>query len=216
AANSADIEKISRSEYEWAIDYQSREAIARYLAVRFGMSPEVYARRTYWWWLGWSIDPEVYADIYRRSVPSSGTQKSVLTAEQCVLVTAAAELPPFLQRAFVAEERRPVAEMYVHLAKPRDDVVAPSANADTGVRLQAFLEQIDQLRGRLEEFVRIGHVQFRTARRDLFLGTMADGRIKILVSSEQDEVGGRGRLRWCGDSPRLHGHYHEIKTALRA
>jgi hypothetical protein len=215
AANSADIEKISRSEYEWAIDYQSREAIARYLAVRLGMSPEAYARRTYWWWLGWSIDPEVYADIYRRSVPSPGTQKSVLTADQYVLVTAAAELPPFLQRVFVAEERRPVAEMYVHLARPKDNVAAPSANADSGVRLRPFLEQIDQLHNRLEAFARIGHAQFGTASRDLFLGTMADGRIKILISIEQDEVAGRGRLRWCVDSPSLNGHYQEIKTVWR-
>jgi hypothetical protein len=215
AASSANIEKISRSEYEWAIDYQSREAIARYLAVRLGMSPEVYATRTYWWWLGWSIDPEVYADIYRRSVPSPATQKSSLTADQYVLVTPAAKLPPFLQRAFVVEESHPVAEMYVHLAKPKENIAAPSANADTGVRLRPFLEQIDQLRSRPQEFARIGHAQVGATRRDLFLGTMADGRIKILISTEQDEVGGRGRLRWCVDSPSLNGHYQEFKTVWR-
>jgi len=44
---------------------------------------------------------------------------------------------------------------------------------------------------------------------------MADGRIKILISTEQDEVGGRGRLRWCVDSPSLNGHYQEIKTVWR-
>jgi hypothetical protein len=215
AANSADIEKVSRSEYEWAIDYRSREAIAKYLAVQLGMSPQLYATRTYWWWLGWSIDPEVYADIYRRSVPSPGSQKSVLTADQYVLVTSAAELPPFLQQAFAVEESRPVADMYIHLARPKDNIAAPSANADSGVRLRPFLEQIDQLRSRLQEFARIGHGQFGAARRDLFLGTMADGRIKILISTEQDEVGGRGRLRWCVDSPSLNGHYQEIKTIWR-
>jgi hypothetical protein len=215
AADSAGIEKVSRSEGEWAVDYRSREAIAKYLAERPGMSPEVYARRTYWWWLGWSIDPEVYADIYRRSVPSRGTQKSELTADQYVLVTSAPELPPFLQRAFVDEEHRPVAEMYVHIAKPRGNVAAPSSNADTGVRLHPFLEKIDQMRGRLQEFARVGQAQLGAARRDLFLGTMADGRIKILISTEQDEVGGRGRLRWCVDSPSLNGHYQEIKTVWR-
>jgi hypothetical protein len=215
AANSADIEKISRSEYEWAIDYRSRDAIARYLATRLGMSPQLYATRTYWWWLGWSIDPEVYADIYRRSVPSPGPQKSALAADQYVLVTSAAELPPFLQHAFAVEESRPVADMYVYLARPRGSIAAPSSNADTGVRLRPFLEKIDQLRSRLEEFARIGHAQFQTARRDLFLGTTADGRIKILISTEQDEVGGRGRLRWCVDSPSLNGHYQEFKTLWR-
>jgi hypothetical protein len=215
AANSADIEKVSRSEYEWAIDYRSREAIAKYLAVQLGMSPQLYATRTYWWWLGWSIDPEVYADIYRRSVPSSRAQKSVLTADEYVLVTSAAGLPPFLQQAFAVEESRPVAEMYVHVARPKDNITAPSANADSGVRLRPFLEQIDQLRSRLQEFARIGHGQFGTARRDLFLGPMADGRIKILISTEQDEVDGRGRLRWCVDSPSLNGHYQEFKTIWR-
>jgi hypothetical protein len=215
AANSAEIEKISRPEYEWAIDYRSREAIAKYLAVQLGMSPELYATRTYWWWLGWSVDPEIYADIYRRSVPSPEIQKSLLAADQYVLVTPAAELPPFLQNAFVVEASRPVADMSVHLAKPKDNIAAPSGNADTGVRLQPFLEQIDQLRSRLQEFARIGHAQVGTARRDLFLGTMADGRIKILISTEQDEVGGRGRLRWCVDSPSLNGHYQEFKTLWR-
>jgi hypothetical protein len=212
AANSAEIEKISRSEGEWAIDYRSREAIARYLAVRLGMSPQVYARRIYWWWLGWSIDPEVYADIYRQSVASPGAQKSSLRSDQYVVITSAAELLPFLQRVFVAEDSRPVAEMYVHLARPRDNVAAPSANADTGVRLHPFLEEVDQLRSQLEEFARIGHAQLGTARRDLFLGTMAEGRIKMVISIEQDEVGGRGRLRWCVDSPSLNGHYQEFKT----
>jgi hypothetical protein len=215
ATNSAAIERISRSEGEWAVDYRSRDTIARDIAVRVGASPQVYARRTYWWWVGWSIDPEIYADTYRQSVTSPGTQKSSLTPEQYVLVTSAAELPPFLQRVFVAEESRPIAEMYVHLARPRDNVVAPSANADTGVRLHPFLEQIDQLRGRLEEFVRIGHAQFGTARRDLFLGTMANGRIKLLISTEQSELGDRSRLRWCVDSPSLNGHYQEIKTVWR-
>jgi hypothetical protein len=215
AANSAEIEKISRSEGEWAIDYRSREAIARYLAVRLGMSPQVYARRIYWWWLGWSIDPEVYADIYRQSVASPGAQKSSLRSDQYVVITSAAELLPFLQRVFVAEDSRPVAEMHVHLARPRDNVAAPSANADTGVRLHPFLEEVDQLRSQLEEFARIGHAQLGTARRDLFLGTMAEGRIKMLISTEQDEVGGRGRLRWCVDSPSLNGHYQEFKTIWR-
>jgi hypothetical protein len=135
-----------------------------------------------------------------------------LTSDQYVLVTSAAELPPFLRRVFVAEESRQVAEMYVHLARPRDNVAAPSANADTGVRLHPFLEKVDQLWGRPEGFAHIGHAQVGTATRDLFLGTMADGRIKILISTEQNEVGGRGRLRWCVDSPTLGGHYQEIKT----
>jgi hypothetical protein len=215
AANSPAIEKISRSEGEWAIDYRSREVIARDLAMRLGMPPQVYVRKSYWWWVGWSIDPEIYADIYRRSAASLSTRKSSLTSDEYVLVTSSAELPPFLQRVFVAEDSRPVAEMYVHLARPRDNVALPSANADTGVRLHSFLEKVDQLRGRSEGFARIGHAQVGTATRDLFLGTMADGRIKILISTEQNEVGGRGRLRWCVDSPTLGGHYQEIKTIWR-
>jgi hypothetical protein len=215
AANSAAIEKISRSEGEWAIDYQSREAIAKDLAVRLRMLPQVYARKTYWWWIGWSIDPEIYGDIYRRSVPSPVAEKSSLMSDQYVLVTSEAELPPFLKRVFVADDSRPVAEMYVHIARPRDNVAAPSANTDTGVRVHPFLEQVDQLRGQPQGFAHIAQEQFGTARRDLFLGTMAEGRIKVLITTEQNEVQGRGRLRWCVDSPTLNGHYQEIKTIWR-
>jgi hypothetical protein len=213
AANSATIERVSKSEGEWAIDYQSREAIAKDLAGRLGMTPLVYASRTYWWWVGWSIDPEVYADIYHRMAPSSRVQKSSLTADQYVLITSAAELPAFLQRVFIAEDSRQVADMYVHVARLRDQFAPPSPNTDTGVRLQPFLEQIDQLRRQSEGFAHIGHGQFGTSRRDLFLGTMADGRIKMVISTEHDEV--RSRLRWCVDSPSLNGHYQEIKTIWR-
>ena len=215
ATNSAAMTQISRSEGEWAIDYRSREAIAKDLAGRLGMTPLMYASRTYWWWVGWSIDPEVYADIYHRMVPSPRAQKSSLTADQYVLITSAAELPPFLQRVFMTEDSRRVTEMYVHLAKPKGHVVGPSPNTDTGVRLHPFLEQIDQLRLLPEGFAHIGHGQFGTSRGDLFLGTLADGRIKILIGTEQDEVEGRSRLRWCVDLPSLNGHYQEIKTIWR-
>jgi hypothetical protein len=215
AANSATIERISKSEGEWAIDYRSRETIAKDLARRLGMTPLTYAGRTYWWWVGWSIDPEVYADIYHRMAPSSRVQKSSLTADQYVLITSAAELPAFLQRVFIAEDSRQVTDMYIHVARLRDQFAPPSPNTDTGVRLQPFLEQIDQLRRQPEGFAHIGHGQFGTSRRDLFLGTIADGRIKMLISTEHDEVEGRSRLRWCVDSPSLNGHYQEIKTIWR-
>jgi hypothetical protein len=212
AGNSAAMEKISRSEGEWAIDYASREAIAKDLISRLGIPPDVYAARTFWWWVGWSVDPEIYADIYRHTAP---VPKSLLTADQYVLVTQAAELPPILKSVFDDLGSRPVAGMFVHVATPKKTVALPSANADTGVRLNRFLERVDQFRGRLPGFVRIGHERLGTGRRDLFLATMADGRIKLLVTIEQSEAQGRGRLRWCVDSPTLNGHYQEIKTVWR-
>ena len=60
AADSANMTRIVQSEGEWAIDYRSREAIAMDLALRLGVTPAVYAKRTFWWWVGWSIDPETY------------------------------------------------------------------------------------------------------------------------------------------------------------
>jgi len=33
-----------------------------------------------------------------------------------------------------------------------------------------------------------------------------------LVAAEQAQMDGRGRLRWCVDSPSLNGHYQEFKT----
>jgi hypothetical protein len=212
AGNSLAIEKISRSEGEWAIDYASREAIAMDLILRLGVPPDVYATRTFWWWVGWSIDPGIYADIYRHMalVP-----KSLLTADQYVLVTEAAELPPMLKSVFDPLESRPVDGMFVHVATPNKSVIPPSANADTGVRLNRFLKQADQFRGRVQGFSRIGNKQIETGRRELFLATIADGRIKLLVTIEQSEAQGRSRLRWCVDSPSLNGHYQEIKTVWR-
>ncbi len=215
AGNSPAIEKISRSEGEWAIDYASREAIAKDLILRLRMPPDLYAAKTFWWWVGWSIDPEIYADIYRRVAPGQSTTDSPLMADQYVLVTEAAELPPMLKSVFDDLESRPVAGMFVHLATPKKSVIPPSANADTGVRLNRFLEQVDQLRGRFQGFSRIGHEETGTGSRDLFLAMMADGRIKLLVAIDRNEAQGRGRLRWCVDSPTLNGHYQEIKTVWR-
>ena len=139
AANSTTLARVIQSEGEWAVDYRSREAIATDLATRLGLSPGMYPNRTIWWWVGWSIDPAIYRDYYESvvRVPAPG---SVLAADEYVLVTGAAELPPYLASAFDDKEVRPVAGMYVHVATPNQKTAAvfPSSNADTGVRLPSL------------------------------------------------------------------------------
>jgi hypothetical protein len=212
ASNSSMLDKISKSEGEWAVDYRSREAIGADLAGRLGVSPQAYAARTFWWWVGWSIDHEIYADIYRRVAPVDAPKAM---SEQYVLVTEGAELPPFLKRIFDDRESVAVAGMHVHVATPKEGRPMPSANADTGVRLHPFLQQVDQLRRQPQGFAHLGQEQVEASARDLFLGTLAEGRIKLLVTTERSEIDGRGRLRWCVDSPSLNGHYQEIKTIWR-
>ncbi len=213
--DSAALAKISRSEGEWAVDYRSRQAIAADLAGRLGVTPEQYAASTYWWWVGWSIDPEVYGDLYRRTASLAGARTSSLSPDQYVLVTAAAELPPFLQKIFDDRESHAVGGMYVHVATPKMHLPMPSSNADTGVRLHPFLQLVDVLRWQPQGFARIGEQKVGISRRDLFLGVLADGRIKLLVTTERSEIQGRERLRWCLDSPSLNGHYQEFKTLWR-
>jgi hypothetical protein len=217
ASNSAVMNRMVNSEGEWAVDYKSRKAIATDLAIRLGLSPQAYPTRTYWWWVGWSIDPTVYAETYRHVVGSVAAPKSALAPDQYVLITAAAELPAFLKNIFDDNGSRPVGGMHVHVATPKAgaSLILPSSNADTGVRLNPFLEQVDGLRRQPPGFSRIGHAQGANERRDLFLGTMAEGRIKLLVTTVQSEIAGRSRLRWCVDSPSLNGHYQEIKTIWR-
>jgi hypothetical protein len=209
--------RIVRSEGEWAIDYRSREAIARDLAVRLGVSPETYARRTFWWWFGWSIDPAIYAGIYRRATAATARPLSALAPDHYVLITEKAELPAFLATLFDGKGSHAVGGMHVHVAAPKPLLsdTLPSANADTGVRLHPFLQEIDLIRQRPEGFARIGRYMAGNAQRDLFLGFMAEGRIKLLLATEQSQVRGRGRLRWCLDSPSFNGHYQEIKTLWR-
>jgi hypothetical protein len=213
AADSADMARIVQSEGEWAIDYKSREAIATDMVVRLGVSPEHYAKRTIWWWVGWSIDPAIYARIFARVAPLGG-QKSLLAPDQYLLVTEKSELPPFLATLFDSQNNRPVAGMHLHVATPKPTLagVLPSSNADTGVRLHPFLQEVDLIRHRQEGIARIAHQELGGTRRDLFLGLMAQGRIKLVVATEQSQAGGRGRLRWCVDSPSLNGHYQEIKS----
>ena len=215
AGNAATLARISKSEGEWAIDYRSRQAIAADLAGRLGMTPRQYAGRIYWWWVGWSIDPEIYGNLYWRVAPAAGVRKSSLSSDQYVLVTAGAELPPFLQTLFNNQESRAVAGMYVHVATLKKEKPMPSANADTGVRLNHFLQQVDLLRRQPQGFVRIGQLDVGTSRRDLFLGTLADGRIKLLVTTDHTEGEAGGRLRWCLDSPSINGHRQEFKTIWR-
>src|SRR6185503_5741595 len=132
AADSANMTRIAQSEGEWAVDYKSREAIATDLAVRLGVSPEVYAKRTFWWWVGWSIDPAIYAGIYRRAA-GGAAPTSPLPDDHYVLITGASELPPFLKAAFDDKGSRPVGGMYVHTAVPKPTTASPppSSNADT-------------------------------------------------------------------------------------
>ena len=213
AADSTTMAKIAQSEGEWAVDYKSREAIATDLATRLGVSPEVYARRTFWWWVGWSIEPSMYARIYRRVAPADA-QRPILPDNHYVLITPEAQLPPFLEVLFQSHGSRPVGTMHVHSATPRPQLgkMLPSSNADTGVRLHPFLQEVDLIRHRQEGFVRIGQHRLGSTKRDLFLGLLAQSRIKVLVATEQTQVGDRSRLRWCVDSPTLNGHYQEFKT----
>lgn len=216
AADSAGMTRITRSEGEWAIDYKSRETIARDLALRLGVTPEIYARRSFWWWVGWSIDPEIYANIYRRA--THGRQATPpLPPDQYVLVVEQAELPPFLKAVFDSLSSRPVAGMHVHVARPKAELagLSPSSNADTGVRLHPFLQDVDLVRHRQDGFHRIAEHRAAGTRRNLYLGFMAQGRIKVLVATDETQVGNRSRLRWCVDSPSLNGHYQEIKTVWR-
>jgi hypothetical protein len=217
ASDSAVIGKTIVFEREWAVDYRAREDIATDLATRLGLSPEAYRSRTYWWWVGWSIDPAIYADIHRRVVGSAAAPRSSPRPDQWVLVTERAELPAFLAAIFDDEGSHRVRGMHVHVAKPRTGAssAVPSSNADTGVRLHPFLEDVDALRRPPPGVVRIGGAQAGEARRSLFLGTTAEGRIKLLITLERSRVGARGRLRWCIDSPSLNGHYQEIKTLWR-
>jgi hypothetical protein len=214
AADAANMTRIIQSEGEWAVDYRSRQKIAADLAGRLGMTPETYSTRTIWWWVGWSVDPAIYADTYRRIAPAQ-TQAIPWPPDQFALVTAEAELPPLLEATFEDRESRAVGAVYVHVAIPRNKAPLPSSNADTGVKLHPFLQQVDVLRGQWNGFVRLGRRQRDAATRDLFLATVAQGRIKLLMAVERSEIEGRGRLRWCLDSPSLNGHYQEIKTLWR-
>jgi hypothetical protein len=103
------------------------------------------------------------------------------------------------------------------VATPRQGTSGPipSSNADTGVRLHPFLEEVDALRRPPSRVIRVGQAQAGEARRSLFLGTAAAGRIRLVITLEQSRVGSRGRLRWCLDSPSLNGHYQEIKSLWR-
>src|SRR5262249_13667138 len=98
---------------------------------------------------------------------------------------------------------------------PRKQSPLPSGNADTGVRLAPFLQGVDQLRGLPAHFTHIGQEKVGSALRDLFLGATAQGRIKLMVTTERSEAEGQGRLRWCTDSPSLNGHYQEFKMIWR-
>jgi len=82
------------------------------------------------------------------------------------------------------------------------------SNADSGVRLHPFLQEADLLRDREGGSVRIGHQQLGKTRRDLYWATVAEGRIKLLLTLQYSEVRDRGRVRWRVDSPSLNGHYY--------
>jgi hypothetical protein len=215
AADSGMLERVSKSEGEWAVDYASRKAIAADIAGRLDMTPQTYAAKTFWWWVGWSVDPEIYREIYRRAQHAAGARSPLAGSDVFTLVTATAELPAFLDEIFADIERHSIAGMYVHVAKLKKPAPLPSGNADTGVRLAPFLQDVDQLRDAPEGFAHIGQSQIGTASRDLFLGATAQGRIKVLLTTERRTDEGGERLRWCIDSPSLNGHYQEFKTLWR-
>jgi hypothetical protein len=210
------IAAVTRQQGEWAVDYRQRETIADDLITRLGITPEIYLARVFWWWLGWSMAPEIFGDLYRKRRGEGRLPSGAIAPDDYILITDR-DPPPFLKNAFELMDTRPVGGMYVHQAKAAEKFSQPlpSSNADTGTRLRPFLRAVDRLRPRQAGFGRIGQQQDGAVQRELFLGNLAEGRLKILVTTEEEQIDNRSRLRWCVDSPSLNGHYQEIKTVWR-
>lgn len=211
-ADSPRLAEVTSRQGEWAVDYRQREAIADDLIARLGVTPELYQSRVYWWWIGWSMAPEIFADAYRKFA-NQGRRPERSPAPTDFFLVTNKDVPLFLRVAFDVHEGSPVGPVYVYraTAKKQFQNPIPSGNSDTGVRLQPFLRQVDLVSQPQSGFVRLGQTAAPAVKQDLLLGTMADGRIKVLVTTRYDN----GRLRWCVDSPSLNGHYQEIKTLWR-
>jgi hypothetical protein len=211
------LERVAKSEGEWAVDFKDRQAIQSHLIETIRLTPSEYSQRAIWWWLGWSIDPAIYARAYDTHV-GKGNQVGDRPTEKYWLITERKDLLPFLDHRFVSDSTEFVGSMYIHSARLRPEFadISPSGNSDTGVRLSEFLREVDLYRASSEGFRSVAEIKTRDHTATAYLGSTSDNRFKILISIIKERHGEQVSIRWCADSPTLNGHYQEIKTIWQA
>ncbi len=175
---------VTSREGEWAVGYFNRKKVAEYLITQLGITQEQYERQTYWWWIGWSMAPELYADE-RAIIGNKKAPDRRLDPNHTLFLLSDASLPLFDSR-FQMKNLGSVEGITIFEGNSR---ISPNTfNRSRPTQKDLFIE-----RGRLP--ISVHHE-----------------RLKLLLSTKSVEEGSGFSLNWALESPFFSGYYQEIKT----
>lgn len=187
---------LTRGEGEWAVSYLERKKVADYLISELGISQAQYEKQVYWWWLGWSMSPELYAAEIR-SLGGERRAERRLRPDQSILILSEPPRAVFLTN-FDLKLLGDVARVSIYEATPKTSLPAVSntANRTSLSAREAELERMSLPAG----LTALGS--------DAYVISLAEGRLRVEVSTHFSA----GKLRWSLESPHFNGYYQEIKT----
>ena len=201
---------------EWAVNYNSRKKILRYLIADLKVSPRRYAHKVMWWWMGWAADPLVYQkEIINLGLDPAKLNESDPDPEGYVLTSGA----PLFRKKFELEKITTVPETEVDIYKgkpfPDHGWVKPTGNSVNTTKLtelESQLEKLDVQEGMSPIALKAEAMQNYEKASILSLNR---GRIKMLILFKTKDVNGKRYFDWKIVSPDLNGYYQEIKTVYK-
>lgn len=186
---------------EWAVDFNKQQALMRRLVTAYGVTPEVYGKKVFVWWLGWAVDPALYRKTYDAN-QSKLEDKLPLKDNQTLFVFCGGHPSGPLLRYFQFDKigSFDCFNLYVGTTASLPNNVGNTVNR-TGVLGRkwgedGFLSGSDK-----------GPTNDAVA--DELKAEYAGGRIKVDLEVRFDE--NNGIAKWQMSSSHLSGYYQEIK-----
>jgi len=194
---------ISTREGEWAVSFAQRRQVAELLIRDLGISQAQYERQAFWYWLGWSLDPRIYADEQARLADHRGPVRSLDPTHTLFLFN---ETPRALfQSNYDLKPLGTSAGITVYDGTPKTSR-PPASNASNRTQLTREESAIENKR--FEE----GVSSLAPGRSVL---SLHGDRLKFQLSTNVTERDGDFSLSWDLLSPHFSGYYQEIKTLWR-
>jgi hypothetical protein len=201
------------SEAEWAVDYLQRKEAAQYLITQLRMSSSQYAANAYWFWVGWSMTPE----LYRHQAALIGSEKDEAAPDAqapapFVMLLSGVTIANAVVEFFNLEPVKELPFLTIYRGTPKWPLgkLSLTSNTNNTAVLTDMLGQIELIRS--SDGIFKLKAEGGDGQEQWYLISFLDGRMQLLLRLKK--LGG-GRIAWYLDSPQLGGYYQEYKTIWR-
>lgn len=194
---------------EWSRPYGERSQIAESIA-RMGVTPEDYRKKVFWFWVGWTMAPELYDRVWRKVGGDTGKRYQ----EKEGILVLDTEYWPFMLKNMELEK---IADMNAGLTMSRYKMKIDHPLL-SNARNVTFLNEEE--RGLEHSFYPEGvHLIEKRVNQNqtikIFVVSIHGGKIVFKCELTGFVEDGYTRYEWRIVSSHLNGYYQEIKQIRR-